>query len=1069
MKLTALLMLVSCLHLHAAVNAQKVSLNARNASLADVFRQIRKQTDYLFLYDLQAIKKAARITLDLKDVPLEMALEACLKEQPFSYIIANKTIVLKPRNEITASADVAPPIRVTGIITDENGNPLQGVTVQVKGSSLVTQTNSSGLFGLDGVDDAAVLVFSYVGYGSREVPVNKRTLISLSLKPAENNLDETVIIAYGKTSRRLNTGTVSTVTSKDIANQPVTDPLAALQGRVPGLFIGASNGMPAARFSVSIRGQNSVLQANPPLFIIDGVPYASESLDAFSSANGSQSPLASMNPADIDRIDVLKDADATAIYGSRGANGVILITTKKGAAGKSVFKFNAYTGNSKVVNTLDMLNTQQYQEMRNEAFVNDNITKTEDNAPDLLLWDKNKSTDWQKFMIGHTAKLSEIQGSVSGGSAQTRFLLSTTYHKEETVMPGNLGYNRGSAHLNLDHTAVDGKFNILTSLSFSGDKNTSLATDITQFYNLAPNYPLYDDKGDYYWFKNIQNPQAYLERTSVSRTTALIANSVMRYSILPKLDLKLSLGYTQSNMDQTQQYPVKTFNPANNSESMAYYGTGDVHSYIAEPQITYDREISKGTLQLLAGATWQQNRREGAWYVGEGYSNDNLLGSITGATTVSAKTNDISLYKYTAFFGRVNYNWEDKYIVNASVRRDGSTRFGPGNRFGTFGAVGAAWIFTNESFFPTNRILSFGKLRASLGTAGNDNIGDYGYLDSWANASFPYDGISGLTPARLPNPYYKWEESRKREVALDLGFFNDRILFSANFYRNLSGNQLLELALSPTTGFPNYTGNFPATVLNRGWEFELNTVNVRTKDFTWKSSLNLSTNHNELKEFPDFESSVYKDIYVIGKSLSIVKGYQFTGVNPATGVPAFLDLDKDGSISEVTDHIILGKTAPEFYGGFQNSFSYKGFQLDFLFQFVKQEGPGVNYGYLSSSYGTLNNKDLSALERWQKDGDLTGVPKPSFTSGMPAYDAYTSNYRFSSAVWGDASYIRLKNISIRYDLSRFTQKWKLNNVAVYGLAQNMITITNYKGIDPETKGLFTPPLKTFTAGIQFSF
>lgn len=1067
MKLTALLMLLASIHVFAGAGAQKISLTARNASLEQVFRQIGQQSRYLFVYDLEAVKKAAPVTVTVKDATIEQAMDLCLGQSPFSYTIVNNTVVLKPKKEeaVTEAIEVLiPPVNITGVVTNEDGQPQQAVSVVVKGTAKGTVTNERGEFSLSGVADDAVLVVSGVNIETVEIRVNGRTQLTVSVKTVVASLEETVVKGYYNTTKRTNTGTVSSINSNTIGAQPVLDPVAALQGRIPGLFVTASNGLPGSNFTVRLRGMNSLSAGLDPLYVVDGVPFFSEPLNQFTSANGRQSPFASINPADIERIDVLKDADATAIYGSRGANGVILITTKKGKSGKTTFSFNAYTGGSKVVNQLDMLNTPQYVALRKEAYANDNVVYDEDNAPDLVLWDQNKTTDWQDFMMGHTAKATEFQGSVSGGNAQTRFLLSGTYNKATTVMGHGLSFNRASAHFNLDHTTLDGKFNINGLISYTGTSDRSLASDLTTFYNLAPNYPLYDDEGQYYWFGNVQNPQAYFLRRSEVRTNNLIANSRLRYTILPGLDLKASLGYTSTDMNQMQLYPNATFNPNTSIGSMSYFGNSNAWSYIAEPQIDYNTNISQGKLQVLLGATWQQNKKRGWGVTANGFSSDALLEDMYSAASITSRPSSFAFYRYTALFGRANYNWEDKYIVNATFRRDGSTRFGPNNRFGNFGAVGAAWIFSSESFISSS-FLSYGKLKGSYGTTGNDQIGDYGYLDSWSPTNFPIDGVAGLTPSRIPNLYYSWEETRKTELGLELGFVDNRILLNTNFYRNISDNQLVPFALSPQVGFPDITANFPATILNRGIEIELNTVNVQNRDFNWATSFNISFNHNELKKYPDFESSTYKDDLVVGEDMSIVKGFQFTGIDPATGTPTFQNFDDDPAISEPGDFVVLGKTMPDFFGGFQNTLSYKGLSLDFLFQFVKQEGSGVNYGYLSSVYGALANKDLSALDRWTKAGQITDIPRAATSSGNVDY----TEYRLSSAVWGDASYIRLKNLSLSYDLSEISRKWKIDNLTVYVLGQNLLTITDYKGFDPETQGLFMPPLKTITAGLRFAF
>lgn len=1057
-----MLMIVASMKVTAGTYAQSVSLSMRNAPLEEVFSAVKKQTGYVFFYEREVLRSTKRVTIQADNQSLNAFLSAVFAGQPLDYSIRDKTIFIKRKPLV---AEILQAMQeITGTVRGTDGEALIGVTVKIKGANTGAVTDASGGFRIN-AEQGQVLVISYIGHETQEVTVSGSNL-SIVLKPAVSALDETVIIGYGSAIRRTSTGSISSVKSKDIESQPVMDPLAALQGRVPGLVVTSTSGLAGSSFHVRLRGQNSLREeANDPLYVIDGVPFISEPLNQFTSANGNQSPLASINPSDIERIDILKDADATAIYGSRAANGVILITTKKGNAGKTQFNFNLSTGGSKVVNMVDMLGTADYLKMREEAFANDGVVPDKDNAPDLVTWDRNAYTDWQKYMIGNTSNQTQARASVSGGNAQTRFLFSGTYNRTTSVLPVKEPFSRGAVHLNVDHSSADGRFNISTSVNYSGVKDRSLSTDLTAFSYMAPNYPVYDSTGKYYWFSTEQNPVAYFLRRSITRTSNLVANSAIRYTILPDLNVKVNLGYTDMKMDQVQVYPNATFNPVGSAGSMSYFGNTSAQSYIIEPQADYTRTIGKGKLQLMAGATWQENLRKGQRFEGNGFSSDALLEDIRSASRLIVRSTTDLLYRYTSVFGRATYNWDEKYILNASFRRDGSTRFGPGKRFGNFGAIGAAWVFSNESFMREVSFLSFGKLRGSYGLTGNDQIGDYAYLDSWVSGSYPYDGVSGISPARLPNGNYRWEENRKLELAVELGFLKDRILFNTNFYRNLSGNQLVNLALSPQTGFGGYVANFPAVVLNTGWEFDLSTVNIDKKDFRWTSSFNISFAKNELKEYPDFENSAYQEIYQVGQSLSIVRGYKFTGINPETGEATFLDLDGSGTIDEYVDYVTLGKTMPDYYGGLHNSFNYKGFSLDFLFQFTKQEGPLLNYGYMSHQYGALANKDISALDRWQKKGDVTHIPKASRTAAGTQYDLY----RLSSGVWGDASFIRLKSISLGYDLSKFTKGWKLNMVKVYASAQNLLTITNYDGFDPETQGLRMPPMKTITAGLQVAF
>ncbi|WP_276482776.1 TonB-dependent receptor [Paraflavitalea pollutisoli] len=1072
MKLTMLLLTVAMLQVSAKGVSQTVTFTAKNAPIERAFTAIKKQTGYVVFYDYKLVEGLQPINVQAINLPLTSFLAEILKGRSLDFAIEGKTIIISRETaakttQQTVTAMAAPlPQTVNGTVTDDTGTPLPGVSITLKGTTNGTSTDAQGRFTLQ-AEPGQVLVISAVSFETQEVKVGTTNQLNIQLKPGSNSLDESVVIGYGTAIRRSNTGSVSTVRSRDIAAQPVTDPLAALQGRVPGFFVSSSNGLPGSSFKVMLRGVNSISGGNEPLYIIDGVPYFSEPLNEFTTANGNQSPLASINPADIDRIDVLKDADATAIYGSRGANGVILITTKKGKAGTTRFNFNAYSGGSQVVNKLKMLSTPEYIKMRKEAYANDGVAYNETNAPDLTVWDQNKTTDWVDYLMGGTSSVTDVQGSVSGGNAQTRFLLSGAFRRETTVYPNDLAWKRGGVHLNVDHTSLDGKFNIAASVNYSNTSDKTMASDLATMHNLAPNYPLYDANGKYYWFQNEQNPAAYELRRSHNRTNNLVASSNIRYTILKGLDAKLNLGYTNTTLDQLQVFPDATFNPVTTAGSMTYFGNASNRSYSVEPQVDYQLVIGQGKLSAMAGATWQEFLREGESLIGEKFPSDALLEDQKSAGSLRPRTSTYRFYRYNSFFGRLNYNWDETYILNATFRRDGSTRFGPGNRFGNFGAVGAAWVFTNEKFIPANNFLSFGKLRASYGTTGNDLIGDYAYLDTWSPVNFNYDGILGLNVTRQANDYYRWEENRKLEAGLELGFAKNRVLLNANFYRNISGNQLVDFPLSPQTGFSSYVTNLPAKVLNSGIEIDLTSTNIQNKDFRWKSSFNITFNKNELLEFPELETTGYKELYQVGKSLTIVRGYQSAGVDQQTGKAIFVDVDGNPSaLSEYSDYVILGKTMPDFYGGFQNSISYKGFELDFLFQFVQQEGPSINYGYLSTAYGIIRNKDeKSGMKRWQKPGDLVPVPRATTTAGNVLYD----QYRLSSAVWGDASYIRLKNVSLRYDLSKYVKRYKISNLSVYITGQNLLTITNYEGFDPETQGLVMPPLRTLTAGLQFSF
>lgn len=1056
------------------LNDKFVSMRAQDIPLKEILKDITRQTGIQFSYKSNDLKPFERITYQANQVPLTEVLDELLVARQLQYEQLGQSVVIKRKAVVRYKEAPVEKIllqELKGRVVDESGRPIAGVNVRIKGLPGGTTTDINGHFTLQNVQNYHSLIISSVGYKTREIAAaSSDQLSSIVLEEDMGSLDEVLVIGYGTTTRRLSTGSTAGINAEDIANQPINNVLTSMQGRIAGLEINSLSGMVGSNFSVRIRGVSSIESGNDPLYIIDGVPFFSEPLNGFVGANGQQNPLNSINPSDIERVDVLKDADATAIYGSRGANGVILITTKRGKAGRTETSFNVYSGIGQVTNQVDMLSTPQYLALRREAYANDGLEPSLETA-DLYTWDQQQTTDWQDLLIGNTAKLTEAKMSVSGGNELTTFLLSGTYRHETTTMPSNDGYDKGAGFLSVDHTSADRKFNVMGSVSYTADVNNSIPTDLTQYYNLSPNMPIYDDDGNYYWYGNAQNPIAYLDRFYRAKTNNLIANGTLRFTPIKSLDFKVNLGYTDTRMNQLQTLPEKAFNPASAIGSSAYYNNTDASSYIIEPQVNYTLELGKGQLQLLLGGTWQQSIRELRFLQGGGYASDAQLDNIAAASELSTRDYRYSKYKYQAVFGRVNYNWEGKYIVNATFRRDGSSRFGDNRRFGNFGAVGAAWVFSEESWTQDHLYwLSFGKLRASYGITGNDQIGDYQYLDSWDYVNYPYNNLIGLTPARVYNPDYGWESNKKLEFGLELGFLKDRISFTGNYYRNRSDNQLLDFVLSPQTGFDGYITNLPALIQNKGWEFELHTVNFASDHFSWSSSFNATLPSNKLLEYPDLIGSSNEAFYKIGEPLTITKGYHFVGVDPATGISRFEDLDSDGNITAgIDDQYVLGSDIPAFYGGFQNSLGYKNFQLDFLFQFVKQEGPQLNYGYSATqSLGLMANFDESVLGRWITAGQNTDIPRASVTSSNEAYTTYSNRYRLSSAYWDDASFIRLKNVSLRYNLTHALSKLKVHQATVYLQGNNLFTITNYKGFDPETRGMVMPPIRMYTLGLQFT-
>jgi len=1089
MKLTTLFLIIAIMQVSAAGFAQKLTLKKRQSTITNIFKEIRKQTGYNVIWEPDKLNGDAKVDANFNDSDLSDVLDKCLNGTDLGYEIEDKTIVIKQKIITEATASAAIP-QITGTVTSEKGEPLIGATVFIRKLNKSVVTDTHGSFILTDIPNGKYqLEVSFIGYEPyiKETKIqNQNIQLTIAMKLISKVLDETVVKGYYNTTKRLNTGDVTTVKADAIERQPIDNPMLALEGLVPGLFVQQSSGLPGAPVSVQIRGATSIQAGSLPLYIIDGVPFNGEPVNnqipngsgTGQQPNGGSDPMNLINPQDIESIDVLKDADATSIYGSRGANGVILITTKKGKAGKARLNINGYTGIGNVSRMLPLLNTSQYLTIRRQAFAADGITPTEENAPDLTLWSQTDNTNYEKMLIGGTAHQTDINTSISGGDKLTTFLLSGTFHHETTVQPGDSHDEHGALNMKVDHTSADGKLKVDMSTIYSKENNTIYGTDYTNLSTmLPPNYPLYLNGGLYYG-GGFSNPYATLNQSFLAVTDNLIINAAISYSILPNLQVKVNGGGNRIELNQKLLFPDDSFNPAYNAQSIGEYFDDITTTYNLEPQIDYNMMIGKGKLTALVGGTWQETQYNEPYSVAAtNFPSDALLSNYGSAGTFYRQTSTSSTYKYVSLFSRLNYAWDNKYILNATLTRDGSSNFGPDRRFGNFGAVGAAWIFSDETFLKDQKWLSFGKLRGSYGTEGNDQIGgaNYNYLSTYGQALEPYGTSPTLIANGIANPDYSWERSTKIEAALELGFFSNKLLVNGTWYRNRTNDLLANYPLSPQSGFTYETANLNALVQNQGVELEIKATPIEKKDFRWTTSFNISANKNKLLSFPGLQQSDYADEYVIGQPLDLIPLYHFTGFK--NGVATVEDANHDGQISPgITtngqgDYSALETRDPKFFGGFSNSIRYQQFQLDFLFNFEKRKNFDI-----TSFPGLLQNqyKDV-----------LSSQFTPSTQASSASYNSYVNYYLSSDATFTDASFIRLKNVSLSYT---FPDGWRkalgMANCNVYIRSQNLLTITKYKGFDPETNiaqgvpnnpyasPLSTPSLpsyRTFIAGIQFSY
>ncbi|MCD0456330.1 SusC/RagA family TonB-linked outer membrane protein [Chryseobacterium sp. LC2016-27] len=975
---------------------------------------------------------------------------------------------------------------ITGTVTENlNHKPISGVSIFQEGSDAVAVSDGSGIYRVQVTGENPVLVFKHPDYPDRKVSLGNRVSVDVSLgkesdkgigSENEKAIEEVVLNAgYYKVRDKERTGSISRVTAKDIENQPVTNVLASAQGRMSGVSITQNSGTPGGGFDIQIRGKNSIRrEGNEPLYIIDGVPLGSETPSLYSVTilpNSSINPLNAINPNDIESFEVLKDADATAIYGSRGANGVIIVTTKKGRKGRTDLKLNSSYSLSTVASRMEMMSTSQYLQMRRQAFQNDGIATIPATAYDLNTWDQNRYTDWQKELIGRTADASVVQLSLSGGSDNSSYLISYGHQEQTTVFPADFRYRTNNITGNFSFRSPDKRLEVNMSNSFSFQNNNVQNDDLTRrSLTLSPNAPaLYDASGNINWQNNtFANPVALFNSEYLNSTSFINSGTNISYRLFPFLSLKFNGGITYQNFEENSLKPHTMYNTSGgltSANSISSRNDQTNFSYLLEPQITAEYGWNDHRFDVLIGTTLQQSEARQGSIQGIGFESNALIQNIGAAKTKIVSDQVNSQYFYTAAFARFNYQFKKRYIVNLTGRRDGSSRFGPDNRFGNFGAVGAAWIFSEESFMKHLRWLNFAKLRGSIGTTGNDKIGDYQYLNTYSVTANIYNGITGLSPSRLFNPNFSWEKTVKKEVAMELSFLNSRINMTAAYYNNSSSNQLVGIPLPATAGFASIQSNLPAKVRNTGWEFDLSAQVLKSSALKYETSLNVSVPRNKLLEFPNLAGSTYSNQYVIGYPMSLVKVYQFEGVDPATGLYRFRDFNGDGRVTSPDDNQVIEKIGVEYFGGWSNNLRFKQWSASFLFQFVKQRN--WNYNRQMLIPGNMNNQPLEVLDAWSPSNP-TGTYMQYSTGTIAQKNTLHSLFQNSTAAVGDASFIRLKNVQLNYSIPM--QKFGIREAMIYVQGQNLITITNYFGLDPEfvVTG-FLPPLKTYSLGFQLTF
>ncbi|GAA4800678.1 TonB-dependent receptor [Olivibacter ginsenosidimutans] len=981
-----------------------------------------------------------------------------------------------------------------GQVLDAQANTgLSGVSVQIKGVTNGTTTDDHGAFTLyTGQKLPFTLVVSYIGYETQELVVDGSP-VTIHLKEAFNQLNDVVVVGYGTQKRSDLTGSVASL-PKEALNQQVSSFERLLQGAVPGVQITQTSGQPGSPVSVRIRGGNSITAGNEPLYVVDGFPIYNNNGDA--SAGVASGPninaLSGLNPSDIESIDVLKDASATAIYGSRGANGVVLITTKKGKAGRNVVTYDGSYGVQRVGNKVDVLtDAKQWALLKNDARVNAGKSPY---YSDEELANLSGGTDWQEAAF-RTAPAQNHQLTILGGDEKTHYTVSGNYYKQEGVLL-NTDFERISGRLNLDRQ-VSTKFKV--SANFTASKtNAQIAEDniVRSLLLMPPTVPIWDANGAYTYQSAFEtplgNPIATLtQETNQSNTSRILGNAYGEYQIADGLTAKISFGADIINNKENRYIPTTLYQGANsNATGTAAVGAKTVSSWLNENTLSYVKTFGeKHTINAVIGFTQQAYRAETVTAGSQGFSTEQLTYNDLGSGVVYTKpTSGSSEWALNSFLARVNYSLDDKYLFTVTARADGSSRFGANHRWGYFPSAAFAWNASKERFLNLPDVINNLKLRLSAGLTGNQEIGVYQSLSTLASSTYFFGGatVIGYAPNRIGNPDLGWESTAQYDAGIDIALANSRFTFTVDAYYKHTSDLLLDVPLPYTTGQSTSLQNY-GKVSNKGLEFALNSQNT-SGAFNWSSALTFSLNRNKVLSLGEGVESIISGVSIaqVGQPLGSFYGLKTNGIfqlsDDIANLPVYLTknqpgdqryVDKNGDnvITTSGDRFILGNAQPKFLGGLSNNLSYKNVDLNILFQ--GSYGNKIfnqNKQQLEILSGQ-QNASITALDRWTPENQGNVIPRAYEDPAAEASDRYVE----------DASYLRLKNLTIGYTFPLHLLSTTSNaKLRIYVAAQNLITWTNYTSYDPEvskngqstlTQGIdygVYPNAKLFTGGINLT-
>lgn len=1077
----------------------RLSINQKNISVENVMRMIEEQTDYYFMYSAVNVDVKRTVDVEASNKVVPEILDDVFRNTEISYKIKGHLIALSKAGDENLLAQQ--PSKVSGRVTDTSNESLPGVTVLVKGSTTGTVTDLDGNYTISGVPAGATLVFSFVGMRSQEIVVGNQSVINVVLSVDAVGIEEVVAIGYGYQKKSDLTGAVVSVSSEDInLGGTVSNAAQALQGRTAGVLVTQNSKAPGGSISIRIRGSNSISSNNEPLYVVDGFP----------TSNG-----ADINPNDIESMQILKDASATAIYGARGANGVILITTKRGKKGESQITYNGYLGTQKVVNPFDMINGKEYMELSNALYQEIEGQENQEYAVyTQSQLQSNVNTNW----VDETTRQGIVQDhsiQFKGGSDNTQVLASLGYFDQKGVMK-NTDFSRFSGRINVDQKVNDYIKAGATVFAQRESSNFQLYAGNILNQNVLlgiltydPTVPAVLEDGSYGRPPGGRgdNPLANLvERVNDMTKDKFNGNVFLEIEPIKNLSLRMNGGVELIHTFQGRYLPRSTYQ-GSIDDGVAGRNEYSSLNQLFDAVVNYRTTINKDhSLSAMGGYSYQKFGYQSESIGVKGFSTDlfsyHNVGAASTITGVSSYRKESLL---VSFFGRFNYSFKDKYLATFTLRTDGSSRFGEENRWGTFPSGSLAWRLDQEPFIQDMNVFSNLKFRAGYGKTGNDQVGEYASYALMSNTHLTFDAATNtagthLNPNTPENPTLKWETTSQYNLGLDMGFFNSRLGVSIDAYKKNTSDLLIQKNLPTYSGFFIVQSNV-GEIENKGFELELNSINTN-RDLEWRTRFNFAVNRNEVVSLGG-ESEIYitsskpvgnvseEQFAVIreGEPLGSLFGYVYEGVlqegetyapqpNAKPGDPKFRDISgpegiPDGTITS-DDRTIIGSAQPDFIFGLTNDFAYKNFDLSIFVH------GSVGNDLLNMTRMNLEwKRTTEALDRWTPSNTDTDIPRNGF------YYSKSGGY-INSHFIEKASFVRLKNVTLGYTLPANIKF--LSSMRLYVAAENLFTITNYSGWDPEvdTKGYESkgsqnanagtgldfnsyPSMRSFTVGLNVSF